>query len=142
MSFLFVTFVLPTVPACTITLVPLSPISDADIPDLIPNFHPLLTAGRNWADLAQGPVSQARDDETSEEIDVVDVFGTLWHRLSNGSDKSDNIDEDAADIGCVSTPMEAVGEIIGCRFLGGVKVPDLVVASTDDVVVADDDAGN
>ena len=38
--------------------------------------------------------------------------------------------------------MEAVGEIVGCGSLGGVKVPDLVVAAADDVVVADHDAGD
>lgn len=37
--------------------------------------------------------------------------------------------------------MEAEGEIVGRAFLGGVEVPDLVVAAADDVVVADYDAG-
>lgn len=38
--------------------------------------------------------------------------------------------------------METIGEMVGCRFLGGVEVPDLVVAAADDVIVADDDTGD
>lgn len=96
----------------------------------------------DWTNFAQCPVCQARDDETGEEVDVVNVFGTLRHRFPNGSNESDNVDEDPADIGCVSAPMEAEGKVVRCRFAGGVEVLDLVVAAADDVVVADDDAGD
>lgn len=130
------------VPASTIIFESLSSISDTDIPNLILNFRPPLTTGRDRADLAQGPVRHARDDKTSKEIDVVDVLGKLRHRLTNGSEEPDDIDEEAADIGCVSTPVETVGEIVGSRFLGGVKASDLVEAAADDVVVADDNAGD
>lgn len=143
LSFL-VTFILPTTTtrARTIILIPLSPISDTDIPDLVPNLHPFLTAGRNRTDLAQGPVRHTRNEETGEEVDVVDVLGTLRHRPSNGSDKPDNVDQDTADIGCVSAPVKAEAEVIWCRFAGGVEVPYLIVAAADDVVVADDDASD
>ncbi len=70
------------------------------------------------------------------------MFGTLRYRLSNGPNESDDIDKDTADIGCVSAPVEAKGEVVGCRFAGGVEVPYLVVAAADDVIVADNDASN
>ncbi len=38
--------------------------------------------------------------------------------------------------------MEAEGEVIRGGFAGGVEVFDLVVAAADEVVVANDDAGD
>lgn len=38
--------------------------------------------------------------------------------------------------------MEAEGEVIGGGLAGGIEVTDLVVAAADDVVIADDDAGD
>ena len=131
-----------TVRARTIILITLSPISNTNVPDFIPNLHPFLTAGRNRTNLAQGPVRQARDEETSEEVDIVDVFRTLRHRLSDGSNEPNNVDEDTADIGCISAPVEAKGEVIRCCFASRVEVRYLVVAAADDVVIADDDPGD
>ena len=139
---LLIIFILSTDSAYTIILIAFSPIRNTNIPDLVPNLHPSLTAARNRANLAQDPVCQARDDETGEEVDIVDVNGTLRYRLSNGSNESDNVDKDTADIGCVSAPVEAEGKVVGCRFAGGVEVPYLVVATADDVIIADNDAGN
>ena len=102
-----IAFVFSTVRAYTIIFVPLSPISNTDIPNLIPDLHPFLTAGRNRRNFAQGPVCQGRDNEASEEVDIVDVFSTLGHRLPNGANETDNVDENTADIGCVSAPVEA-----------------------------------
>ena len=113
-----IAFVLSTIRAYTIILVPLSPISNTDIPYFIPNLHPSLTAARNRRNLAQGPVCHGRDDEASEEIDIIDVFGTLGHRLPNGPNESDNVDKNTANIGCVSAPVEAESEKVRGRFLG------------------------
>lgn len=137
-----ITFKLSTVCACTIIPIALSSISHTNIPNLVPNLHPSLTAGRNWTNLAQDPVRQARDEETGEEVDIVDVFRTLRHRLSNGSNESDDVDEDTAYIGCISAPMESKSEVVGCRFAGGVEVRYLVVTAAHDVVIADDDASD
>ena len=131
-----------TIRAHTIISIPLSPVSDTDISNLIPNLHPPLAASRDRTDLAQGPVRQARDDETGEEVDIVDICGTLRDRLSNGTDESNNVDQDTADIGCVSTPMKAKGEVIRSRFASGVEIRYLIIAAADDVVVADNDAGD
>ena len=131
-----------TIPAHTIISIPLSPVSNTDVSNLIPNLHPPLTASRDRTDLAQGPVRQARDDETGEEVDIVDICGTLRDRLSNGSDESNNVDQDTADIGCVSTPMKAIGEVIRSRFASGVEIRYLIIAAADDVVVADNDTGD
>ena len=38
--------------------------------------------------------------------------------------------------------MEAVSEVVRCRFAGRVEVLYLVVTAADDVVVADNDAGD
>ena len=137
---LLITFEFSTIPAYTIILIPLSPISDTNIPNLVANLHPPLTTSRNRTNLAQGPVGQARHDEASEEVDVVDVFGTLRHRLPNGSNKPDNVDQDAADVRGVSAPVETKGEVVRCCFASRIEVGDLVIAAADDVVVADDDA--
>ena len=131
-----------TIRAHTIISIPLSPISDTDISNLIPNLHPFLTASRDRTDLAQGPVRQARDDESGEEVDIIDICGSLRDRLPNGSDESNNVDQDAADIGRVSTPVKAKGKVIRSRFASGVEIRYLIIATTDDVVVADDDAGD
>ena len=139
---LLIAFVSSTTSTYTIILIPFGPISNTNVPDFVADLHPFLTAGRDRANLAQGPVCQARNNETGEEVDIVDVFGTHWHRLPNGANKSDNVDEDTADIRRVSAPVEAKSEVIRSRFLGGVEVLDLVEAATDDVVVADDDTCN
>lgn len=136
------TFVFSTVRAYTIILIPLSPIGNTDIPDLISNLHPFLTAGRNRGNLAQGPVCQACDYETGEEVDVVDVLGTHGHRFPNGTNKSDNVDKDTANIRCISAPVEAESEVVRCRFAGRVEVLYLVVSAADDVVIAYDNACN
>lgn len=131
-----------TIPACTIILITLRSISNTNIPDFVPNLHPSLTARWDGTDLAQAPVSQARDEETGEEVEIVDVLGALRHRLANGSDESDDVDEDTADISRVPAPVEAEGEVVRCPFAGGVEVFYLVVAAANDVVVTDDDASD
>ena len=113
-----VTFVFSAIRACAIILITLSPISNADVPDFIPNLHPSLTAGWNRRNLAEGPVRQAGDDETCEEVDIVNVFSTRRHRLPNGAHKSDDVDKDTADVCCIASPVEAESKIIRCRFAG------------------------
>ncbi len=68
------------------------------------------------------------------------MFGALRHRPSKCSNKADNVDENTADVSCVSAPVEAGGEVVGVCFAGGVEVLDLVVPAANDVIVADDDA--
>ena len=135
-----ITFILPTVRAGAIVLVPLRPVRDANIPDLIADLHPALAAAGDGADLAEGPIGQAGDDEAGEEVDVVDVFRARGDGFADGADEADDVDEDAADVGRVAAPVEAEGEVVRGGFAGRVEVSDLVVAAADDVVIADDDA--
>jgi len=92
--------------------------------------------------MRQKPVRPPSNNKSAEEIQVVDVRCTFRHGFPDGADEADDVDEDAADVGGVAAPVEAEGEEVGGRGLGGVEVADLKVAVADEVVVADDDAGD
>lgn len=117
-------------------------VCNADIANLLPNFIPVRTRCRDRRNLTQHPIRASRHNESTEEVQIVDVGGARRHRLPNRSNETDNVDEDTADVGCVAAPVEAEGEVVGGAFLGAVQVFDLVVAFADDVVVADHDTGD
>ena len=80
--------------------------------------------------------------EPAEEIEVVDICSTGGDLPSNGAHESDNVNQDAANVSGVATPVEAKGEVIRGAFACSIKVFDLKVAFADNVVVADNDSGN
>ena len=92
--------------------------------------------------MRQKPVCSSSNEEPTEEIQVVDIGSTLWHRFANGTNEANNVDEDTTDVGCVTAPVEAKRVIVWGVSLGAVEVSDLEVAFPDDVVVADDDTGD
>ena len=117
------------------------PVRHTDVPDLLADLIPIRAPGLHVAHVVgQQPVCPARDQEAAEEIQVVDVGGTLGDGLADGADEADDVDEDAADVGGVAPPVEAEGVVVRGRGAGGVEVFDLEVAAADEVVVADNDA--
>ena len=119
-----------------------STIRNTNIANLIPNLIPVRTRRRNGGYRTQRPISTPSNEEPAEEVQIVDVRCTLGHRPSDRTNKSDDVDQDTADIGRVAAPMEAKGEEIWGPALGAVQILDLEVAFAHDVVVADDDAGD
>ena len=136
---------IPTsIPAIPI-IIPLptpTPIRNANIPNLIPDLHPPLTTRRNRADPTKRIISPTGDQKPRKEVQIVNIGRALGDRFADGADETDDVDEDAADVGGVAAPVEAEGEVVGGGFAGGVEVADLIVAAADEVVVADDDAGD
>ena len=92
--------------------------------------------------MAKYPVRSSCDDEAAEEVDSVDIGRTHWDMLSDCPDKSNNVDEDTCNVGCVPSPVETGGEVVWRCLLGGVEVSDLQVAAADKVVVEYDDTGD
>lgn len=108
----------------------------------IANLHPDIRHRRDRGDLAQDPVRAGSDDETTEEIKIVDVLRAHGHLLADRADEADDVDEDAGNVGSVSAPVEAEPEIVWGGFTGGVELLDLEIAAADEVVVGDDDTGD
>ena len=134
---------IPTsIPAIPIIIPLPTPIRNANIPNLIPDLHPPLTTRRNRADPTKRIISPTGDQKPRKEVQIVNIRRTPGDRFPDGADETDDVDEDAADVGGVAAPVEAEGEVVGGGFAGGVEVADLVVAAADEVVVADDDAGD
>lgn len=131
--------------APTVTVViesPVRSICHTDIPNLVSDLHPFLTACRNRADPAQEIIRTGGNEEAAEEVQVVDVCRTLGDGLANRADESYNVDKDTANVGRVPSPVEAKGEHVRRPLLGGIKIADLVVPLADDVVIANDYTGN
>ncbi len=142
-SGLFVPLEVPTPPTSTfIIIIGPSTICHTDTANLITNLHPALTARRNRADFTQCPICHTSHNETTEEIQVIDISSPGRYRLADSAHEPDDVDEDTTDIGRVAAPVEAEGKVIGGRILGRVEVPDLEVAAADNVVVANYDAGD
>ena len=118
------------------------PVRHTDIPNLLAHLIPIRTPRLHIAHLGQQPVRSPRDQEAAEEIQVIDIGGAFGDGFTDGADEADDVDEDAADVGCVATPVETEGVVIGGGGAGGVEIFDLEVAAADDVVVTDDDAGD
>ena len=117
-------------------------VGNADMSDPITNFHPSIAACGNRAYLAEEPVRCSRDEEAAEEVQVVEVLSTFRDRAADGTDKADDIDENTANVGGITTPVEAEGKIIRAGMLSGVEVTNLKVAFADNVVIADHDASD
>lgn len=114
----------------------------ARVPDLVPDLHPPIARRRHREEPAQQVVCPARHDEAAEEVEVVQVRRPLGHLLPNRPDEPDDVDQDPADVRRVPAPGEPKGVVVGGAGPGGVQVADLKVALADEVVVADDDAGD
>lgn len=117
-------------------------ICNANVLDPIPNLIPVFTSRGNRKIVAKNPIASTRHQEPAEEIEIVNISRPFWYRSSNSADESNNVDQNAAYVGCIAAPMEPKGKIIGRRFAGGIKVSHLVIAAADDVVVAYHNARN
>ena len=129
----------PTVPICKSLT---RPVRDTDVSNLVADFHPPITTRWNGAETTQKIIGPRRYNESRKEIDVIYIGGTYRHRFADGADEADDVDENTANVGCVSAPVETKGKIIRGGWAGVVEVADLIEAATDDVVVADDNAGD
>lgn len=110
--------------------------------DFIADFHPYIRSSWYWLEAAEEIVRSSCDDEATEEIETVDIRCANWDRLANRSDKADNIDEDTANVGRVTSPRETERVVVGGCLLGGVEILDPEVAAADEVVIADNNTGN
>jgi hypothetical protein len=68
------------------------PVRDTQVPNLIANLHPVIAASRNWANLAATQIRGAGNDESAEEVEVVDVRCTSWDWLADGTYKPNDVD--------------------------------------------------
>lgn len=110
--------------------------------DEIAHLHPRLRYGRDRRDLAQDPVRARSDDETAEEVQVIDVLRALGDRLADSADEADDIDQDAGDVGGITAPVEAEPKVVGGRLAGGVQLLDLQVAASHEVIIGHNDTSN
>lgn len=92
--------------------------------------------------MAQYPIRSSSDDEAAKEVDSVDISGSHRNRLSNRSNEANDVDEDACDVGCVSSPMETGCEVIGRSLFGGIEILNLKVAAAHKVVIAHHDTSD
>ena len=129
-------------PTIGLTILTTSIISKAHILNLIPDLHPHITGRWNREELAEKVVDTSGDDEAAEEIQVVDVLGSLRDLFSDSADESDDIDKDTCDVGSVSSPVDSICEEIRTGLLGGVEILDLEVSLADKVVIDDDYSGD
>jgi len=79
-------------PTIILAILATSIISKAHILNLIADFHPHITACWNREELAEQVVDTSGNDEAAEEIQVVNVLGSLGDFLSNSADEPNDID--------------------------------------------------
>lgn len=120
----------------------LSPICNTNIPYLFSHLHPYLTRRRNRTQFTKTPVRPRGHNESGEEIDIVDILRSDGDIPPDCTHEANDVDEDTRDVGCVAAPVEAVPEVIGRGVLRGVEGVDFVVPFSDNVVIADQDAGD
>src|ERR1700743_3379785 len=68
-------------------------VCNGHVANLISNFGPDLSTGRNWRQLAQSPINHCGNDETTEEVKVIDVRGCNRHLVANSSSKHPDINK-------------------------------------------------
>jgi len=108
----------------------------------IPLFAPHLARCRNREVATQQIVHQTRDNEAREEIDAVDVDGADGHGFADGVHEADNVDQDAADVGCVAAPGPTKPVKVGGAGLRRVQIAQRQVSPANKVIVADYDTGD
>lgn len=100
-------------------------IRNRNIRNFIPHLHPCITRRRNRTNLAQRPITQSRNDETSEKVEVVDALGADGDLFANRAYESHDVDQYAKDVGEVSPPMKASSVVVWTSLLPRVQIFDL-----------------
>ena len=68
--------------------------------------------------MAQQPIRSSCNNEPTEEVQFINISSTSWDRLPNRSHKTNDVDEDACDVGGISAPMETGSEYDEDRAAG------------------------
>lgn len=92
--------------------------------------------------MTQDPIRSARNQKATEEIQIIEIRRPFWHRLPNCAHETDNVDQDAADVGHIAAPMDTGCEIVRTRFLGRVQLLHSIIATADNVVIGDHHSGD
>ena len=92
--------------------------------------------------MTKQPICASCHDEPAEEVQVVEIGRPCGYRLPNGPYKPNDINQDTADVCCVTAPVDAGGEVVRARSLAGIEFSDAVVSAADDVIVGNDDTGD
>ncbi len=105
-------------------------------------LEPPITDRRDGEIPTEQIVDRTRDDKPGEEVDAVDIRRADGNWFTDRADEADDVDKDSSDVSGVAAPGPAEPVEIGGGGVGGVEFFELEVALADDVVVADDDAGD
>ena len=95
----------------------------------------MIAGGFDGRYFAKKPVGSTGDDETAEEIQVVEIGCADGDGTTDGAYEADDVDEDSGNVGCVAAPVEAEPEVIRAVGLSRVQASDVEVAVADEIVV-------
>lgn len=109
---------------------------------IIINLIPNVAGCRDGEEVAKKPVNPGCNDEADEEVDVVDVSGADRDGFSDCAHEANHVDEDATDVGGVSPPGPTEPVEVRVLSASAVESLDIEISLTDEVVVADHDAGD
>src|ERR1700760_2189979 len=98
------------------------------VTDLIADLHPDVTDRRDREEHAKQVVGDGCNDEAHEKVEAVNVCRTNRDFRTDCTGETDDIDENAKDIGNVSAPMDAHPEVVWPDLAAAVQILDLQVS--------------
>ncbi|KAK5633060.1 hypothetical protein RRF57_008773 [Xylaria bambusicola] len=145
-------------------------VGECDLVDLVSNLKPCVTAGRDWEHFAADPVHGCSYNESSEEVNVVDVLflvvskcyfwlnsrvlkrpitagitycSAYWHITAiNSADESHNVDQDTGNIAGVCAPIDTERKEVRAGVACVVEFLDSKITAPHEVIIANHDASD
>jgi len=117
-------------------------VSKVDFGDLITDLQPMVARSRNGEESTEEIIASRRDDESTKEVEVVDIPCARRDLATHGTSKANNVDKYACDIGGIASPVKAEEVVVRAALFSAVEVPDLEVALLDKVVIRYDYTSN
>lgn len=102
----------------------------------------MVTRGWDGEEPAKQIIGPRSDNESTEEVEIVDILRSDGDWSANGADETDDVDENPGDVSGIASPVETEPEVVGTGRLCAVEFCDLKVPLPNDVVITDDDASD
>jgi len=102
----------------------------------------MITCGWDGEEPAKQIIGLRSDNESTEEVEIVDILRSDGDWSANDADKTDDVDEDLGDVSGIASPVKTEPEVVETDHLCAVEFCDLKVPLPNDVVITDDDTSD
>ena len=112
-------------------------------PDVVLRLVPsLIMLDRHWKEVAQDVIHKTRNKQTHPVREVIELFHTLWCTDTHVVQEAIEVRDHAHHVRDVGANIPAAGEMVDARLGRGEGVRHVQVSSSNEVVVAEQDAGD